>query len=221
MNLSPAKAEMATEDNVWIRETLDGNQEAFGCLVMKYKDRLFDFASRMMANPAEAEDVLQESFLDAYRHLADFNHRAKFSTWLYSIVINHVRNRLRHNRVIQWFSLDAPRLGHDEQAPAELPARGPSFDSKLEHKLDLESIQQAVRRMPVAYQVIFIQHYFQDVSIEEIARRMDRPIGTVKVYLHRARKWLFKQYLENSPQATLNVLYPDNTEEAVEVTHGN
>jgi RNA polymerase sigma-70 factor (ECF subfamily) len=220
MNSSPVKADVTAEDNVWIQETLDGNQEAFGCLVMKYKDRLFDFASRMMANPAEAEDVLQESFLDAYRHLSDFNHRAKFSTWLYSIVINHVRNRLRHNRVIQWFSLDAPRVGYDDQAPAELPGRGPSFDSKLEHKLDLESIQQAVRRMPVAYQVIFIQHYFQYVSIEEIARRMDRPIGTVKVYLHRARKWLFKQYLENSSHATLNVLYPDNTDEAVEAIHG-
>src|SRR5207247_1378188 len=93
------------EDDVWIRLTLAGDRGAFGYLIEKYKDLLFDLAFRMLRNRADTEDVLQVSFLEAYRHLSDFNHQSLFSTWIYAIVLNRVRNLARHKGVLKWTSL--------------------------------------------------------------------------------------------------------------------
>src|ERR1700730_8276854 len=95
------------KDDDLIQETLDGNREAFGYLMRKYKDSLYDLACRILGHPQEAGGVPQDCFREAFRHLKSFNHKARFSTWLYSIVLNRVRNRLRRNKTIRWQSLDA------------------------------------------------------------------------------------------------------------------
>src|SRR4029077_10136017 len=109
-------------------QVLAGDREAFGHLIEKYMGLYFDLACRILGNRSEAEDVLQDVFLDVYRPLPDFKHRARFSTWVYSILLNHARNRLRHNKVVKWSSLD---VGWDvDESPwaVELPAREKAFD---------------------------------------------------------------------------------------------
>jgi RNA polymerase sigma-70 factor (ECF subfamily) len=186
------------DDDVWIRQTLEGKSEAFGRLMEKYKDVLFDLACRILGNRSEAEDALQDSFVEAYRHLADFNHQSRFSTWLYAIVLNRVRNRLRHNRIIKWYSLDMPRETEEGPRPIEFPEKKPAVERLTEKKMELEAVQKEVHKLPVLYQSIFILHYFQDMPLKEIAQRIDRPIGTIKVYLHRARKLLYKRIVKTT-----------------------
>src|SRR5436190_165021 len=178
------------QDIVWIRETLAGNENAFSNLVNKYKDQLFELACRILHNRTEAEDILQDAFLQAYRHLGDFRNDSRFSTWLYSIVLNRVRNRMRQNKVLQWYSLDVRRADRDDERVPELPHKGPSIDRTTEKKMELETVQKIVRTFPLHYQSIFIMHYFHNMSLEEVAQQLGRPLGTVKVYLHRARKLL-------------------------------
>lgn len=180
-------------DDDLIRETLAGNREVFGILVRKYKDSLYDLAYRILGNKQEAEDVLQDAFVEAYRHLSGFNHQARFSTWLYSIVLNRVRNRLRRNKTIRWYSLDAsPSADEDSPAP-EMPDRGPSVQTMAENKLFLEAVEKAAGTLPLNYRSIFILHYMQDLPLQDIAERLGRPTGTIKVYLHRARKLLYRR----------------------------
>jgi RNA polymerase sigma-70 factor (ECF subfamily) len=181
------------EDDVWIHQTLAGDREAFGRLIEKYKDPLFDLAFRMLRNRTEAEDVLQDSFLEAYRHLSGFNHQSRFSTWVYTIVLNRVRNLLRHNRVLRWSSLDKPMENQEGEKALELPDKGPALDALAEKKLQVQAIEREVRTLPVHYQSIFILHYFQDLPMGEVAKRLNRPIGTIKAYLHRSRKLLYKR----------------------------
>jgi RNA polymerase sigma-70 factor (ECF subfamily) len=181
------------DDNL-IRETLAGNSEAFGHLIRKYKDSLYDLACRILGNPEEAEDVLQDALLEAYRHLGGFKHEARFSTWLYSIVLNRVRNRLRRNKTIRWHSLDAPRSPREDAPPMEMPDKSPSIPVLTEYKLTLEAVEKAVQTLPLEYRSIFILHYMQNMSLQDVANRLGRPIGTVKVYLHRARKLLYRRF---------------------------
>jgi len=183
----------STKDDEIIRRTLAGDKNAFAELMLKYKDSLFDMACRILGNRSEAEDVLQEAFLEAYRHLSEFNHQARFSTWLYSIVLNRVRNNLRHAKIIRWRSLDGYDSPRDEEKPPEFAEPGPSASKVLEHRLDLEALKKEVSLLQPLYQSIFILHYFQDLPLEEVSRRLNRPIGTIKVYLHRARKELYKK----------------------------
>jgi RNA polymerase sigma-70 factor (ECF subfamily) len=70
---------------------------------------------------------------------------------------------------------------------------GPSLDSLTEKKIEIEAVHQAVATFPLHYQSIFILHYFHSVPLDEVAQRLNRPLGTVKVYLHRARKLLYKR----------------------------
>jgi RNA polymerase sigma-70 factor (ECF subfamily) len=181
------------DDDVLIRRTLKGNKEAFASLMGQHKDTLFDLAFRILRNRADAEDVLQDAFLDVYKHLKSFNHESRFSTWVYSIVLNRVRNHLRHGKVIRWTSLDGPASTNEDYKVPETPERGPSAQKVLEHKLDLAKVQKEVRLLPTLYQTIFIMHYFHQLSLEEVSRNLGRPLGTIKVYLHRARKLLYKR----------------------------
>jgi RNA polymerase sigma-70 factor (ECF subfamily) len=181
------------EDDVLIRDTLAGHREAFGTLIGKYKDSLYDLACRVLGNAQEAEDVLQDALLEAYRHLASFKHESRFSTWVYSIVLNRARNRLRHKKTIRWQSFDAPPTQDPEAAPIEFPDRSPSVQDITENRMTLETVQKAVETLPFEYQSIFVLHYMQNWPILEIAEVLKRPAGTVKVYLHRARKLLYKR----------------------------
>lgn len=183
----------ANEDLACIKRTLEGDENAYAQLVNKYKDQLFELTCRILKNRAEAEDILQDAFLQAYRHLQDFRNDSRFSTWLYSIVLNRVRNRMRQNKVLRWYSLDARRAGRGDVVVPELPHRAPSLDTVTARKLDLEAVQRMVANFPLHYQSIFIMHYFNNLPLEEIAQRLNRPLGTVKVYLHRARKLLYKR----------------------------
>jgi RNA polymerase sigma-70 factor, ECF subfamily len=180
-------------DSVWIKQVLAGNEEAFANLINKYKDQLFELACRILKNRAEAEDILQDAFLQAYRHLGDFRNDSQFSTWLYSIVLNRVRNRMRQNKVLHWYSLDVRRTDREDVQLPELPHKGPTLDTLTEKKMDLERIHRIVGGFPLHYQSIFIMHYFHNLPLEEVAHRLGRPLGTVKVYLHRARKLLYKR----------------------------
>jgi RNA polymerase sigma factor (sigma-70 family) len=134
-----------SQDDVWITQTLAGDENAFGNLVLKYKDQLYELACRILGSRTDAEDVLQDAFLEAYRHLADFHHKSRFSTWLYSIVLNRIRNRLRQSKVLRWYSLDVRRATRDGFRPPELPEKGPTLDVMAEKRIELESIHKAVR----------------------------------------------------------------------------
>ncbi len=186
------------EDDVWIKQTLAGDQGAFAQLIRKYQERLFDLAMRMLNNAEEAEDAVQDAFIEAYRHLGDFSHKSKFSTWVYAIVLNRVRNRLRRNRVLRWFSLDFLQGGDPESpAPRQISDAQPSIEIQVDKKMQLDVVERIIRTFPLHYQTIFIMYYFQNLSLEEIAGRLDRPMATVKVYLHRSRQMLYKKVAEN------------------------
>jgi RNA polymerase sigma-70 factor, ECF subfamily len=191
--MQTAQMSQTVNDDDAIRETLEGNPEAFGLLIQKYKNSLYDMACRILGNAQEAEDVLQDALLEAYRHLDGFRHKSRFSTWLYSIVLNRVRNRIRHNKTIRWYSLDA-NVGNDEDAtPLQTPDKGPSIIKLTGDKLAVEAVEKAVQTLNVDYRTIFILHYIQNLPLQEVAERLGRPVGTVKVYLHRARKILYKR----------------------------
>jgi RNA polymerase sigma-70 factor, ECF subfamily len=201
---APSAEIQAKPDRYWIQEVLGGNEEAFTPLINKYKDQLFELACRMLKNRAEAEDILQDAFLQAYRHLGDFRYDSQFSTWLYSIVLNRVRNRMRQNKVLHWYSLDIRRADREDIRLPELPHKAPSLDTVTEKRMELERIQKVVGTFPTHYQSIFIMHYFHNFQLEEVAHRLGRPLGTVKVYLHRARKLLYKRLkAEEQPVAVV------------------
>jgi RNA polymerase sigma-70 factor (ECF subfamily) len=183
----------AAQDRLWITQTLAGEPYAFAHLIDKYKDQLFSLTCRVLKNRSQGEDILQDSFLQAYRNLKGFRYEARFSTWIYAIVLNRLRNHLRRNKIVQWSSLDAPVKTQDDEYIPEVQHQESSIEKIVESKLDVEAVQRIVATFPVTFQSIFILHYFQNMSLQEVSEKVGKPLGTVKVYLHRARKLLYKQ----------------------------
>lgn len=189
MTPSPA----SIEDLRLIAEILKHDRpEAFGELIKRHQNTLMNVALRMLGNAQEAEDVVQQVFIEAYRHLAEFRQDAQFSTWLYSIILNRCRNHLRSRKRRQEVSLDAPFHQDDESSPIDqVPERGKNHDERLEIRSEAEWIRQKVTLLPKDYREIFELFYFAELPLQAIAERLGRPLNTVKVYLHRARKELY------------------------------
>lgn len=193
ISAEPAAASSTTGSDIeWVQETLEGNPQAFGNIIEKYRPKFLRMATRMLKNQEEAEDALQDAFMAAFRNLSSFQNKARFSTWFYSIVLNHVHNRLRRQKIIRWVPIDGMYDHDEEPRTLELPEKEISGDIILEQQLEIEEIKRIVDQFSLQYRTIFILHYFNGLNLEQIAEQLNRPLGTIKAYLHRARKQLQK-----------------------------
>jgi RNA polymerase sigma-70 factor, ECF subfamily len=172
-----------------IQATLNGNQESFSELMRKHHPTVFLMVHRHLRQREEAEDVVQQIFLKAFQHLVDFRGESKFSTWLYTISLNLIRNHVRQRALRRMDSLDVPAKTEDGPSP-QWPDKAPLPEDIIHYRWEMDRVRIALLKLPQDYRAIFTLHYFQHLSLNEVAERVGRPEGTVKVYLHRARKMI-------------------------------
>ena len=169
-----------------------GDDQAFGTLVDEYKGKIYNYVSRMLHDPTEAEDVAQEVFIRAYENLMGFRGAASFQTWLYRIAsnlaIDAVRTRNRHD--IGAFSLDTPRATDDGELERDLPTpeRGP--DSRIESAELQQIVAEAITELSPKLRSVIALYDIEGLSYREIADILGCPVGTVKSRLFNARNQL-------------------------------
>ena len=174
-----------------IESCLLGNTQMFSRLIDNYKNMVYNLTYRMSNNPQEAEDISQEAFLRAFQSLAHFNPSYKFSTWLYQITLNIIRDRFK-KKELNYVSLDTPVETDDSEfysQPADLTNNPEQIISQKEN---LQTIQQAIYSLPLKYREVIVLRHLQDLSYMEIGNILKLPPGTVKVRLYRAREQLRK-----------------------------
>jgi len=181
------------DEQVWIRQALAGDREAFGHIVEAYKAPVFNLAYRMLGGPLEAEDAAQEAFLRAYTKLETYRPDSKFSTWLLSITSHHCIDCLRRRR-FGWLSLDAPLPSGWVQSDDETPEQAALRNEQRER------IRRLLDGLDVRYRVPIVLRYWHDQSYEEIARTLGITVAAVKTRLHRARLMLAER---EKPQVEL------------------
>ncbi len=189
-----------TPDAELIHATLHDHPEKFNELIQKHQASIFRLVFRQVRQREEAEDVVQGVFFQAFQHLKSFRGESRFLTWLYSIALNMIRNHIRQRKRRQTESMDAPQNGDDDR-PRQWPDKTPPTDDIVHHRIELLRVQQAARTLAEPYRAIFALHYFGHRSLHEVAARIHRPQGTVKVYLHRARAMVLAE-LERSANVT-------------------
>lgn len=193
MRVSRNSSVRGTSDDELVAACREGRREAFGELVKRYQDRIFNLAFRLTGSQDDASETVQEAFLRAYRGLNSFRGDSAFYTWLFRITVNVTRNqqRFRAVRPVER-SLDAG-TGHNEPGSggrtlaADLEAQGPDpVDevSRVEHK---ELVEQALARLDEEQRIMIVLRDIEGRNYAEIAELLDCPCGTVKSRLHRAR----------------------------------
>jgi RNA polymerase sigma-70 factor (ECF subfamily) len=172
------------DDRRAITECLTGRPDAYGELVRRYQDRLFNAVLRIIDNADDALDVVQESFLNAYQSLASFKGDSEFFTWLYRIAFNSAVSQRRKKRVV--ISLEAGRNGEAVADPAD-DSEGIRPGEGLERSEQHAAIHAALARLSVEHRAVLVMKDLEGLKYEQIAEIMGVPIGTVRSRLHRAR----------------------------------
>ncbi len=196
------------------------DQADFAAQAMQYMDSLYSGAMRMTRNPADAEDLVQETYLKAYRGFGGFQEGTNLKAWLYRILTNTFINNYRaKKRRPDESDLDEVedlylyrRLGGLEAAEAGRSAE----DELLDHVTDIE-VKEAIESLPEQFRVAVLLADVEGFSYKEIAEILDVPIGTVMSRLHRGRKGLQKRLYEYAVERGLVSLEDLPVADTVEV----
>jgi len=184
--------EKHVEDELLIARALEGDQKAYESLLLRHRKAIFHVVTKIVRNPDEAQDLVQETFMKAFNALASYRSEYRFSTWLYKIAANCAIDFVRKKR-IEALSLDRPIETKDGQVEFELPDRTWDPERNLVRKQKLQSIDEAIDSLPDKYREVIIYRHRDDKSYEEIADILNTPVGTVKARIFRARELLKKK----------------------------
>ena len=178
-----------------IEQVLAGDNNAFGLLVERYQDRVYNLALRMCGNADDAFDLAQEAFFRAWRGLSGFQQDAAFSTWLFRLAANVCLDWLRAKKRRPTVSLTTAD-DDGEAVQMELRDPGKSPEELLEAAEDRAALVKAMNELPIEYRQILTMRAINDMSYTEIANALSMPDGTVKSRLARARLALRKKVLQ-------------------------
>lgn len=170
------------QEKAIISEIRSGDPEQYRVLVERYHRGLIQHLYNLMHDGDQAEDIAQEAFIRAYQKLDQYNDQYAFSTWLYRIADNLA---FRHVKQAKTVPLDtvADTIPDDAPTPAE----------EVDRSFTKEAVQQALTRLPIGYRQAIVLYYWDGCSYEDIAVIMERPIGTVRTWLYRAKEELRKE----------------------------
>ncbi|MBU8923439.1 MAG: sigma-70 family RNA polymerase sigma factor [Bacteroidales bacterium] len=178
--------ELTDED--LILKVQEGQNQAFDILVGRYKNRLYAYLFRLLGNESEAEEFAQEAFVRAYMHADKYKPIAKFSTWLYTIATNLVRNRIRNiKRRPRMVSMWSDDQGGGDGRWVDLKDDAPSPEDSMDQRKLKELIQEAVEKIPVKYRPSFVLREINGLTYEEIAAATGLKLGTVRSRINRGR----------------------------------
>jgi RNA polymerase sigma-70 factor (ECF subfamily) len=195
-----------SDDAALVRSVLRGDEAAFEAVMRRYNGRLFRVARAILNDDRDAEDALQDAYLDAFRHMDGFRGDAQLGTWLTRIVVNQALMRLRRqkrDRVVLPFSGH-----HGEHNELETQVADRRTESASEGLLRAELRRLLERRiddLPVPFRTVFVMREVEEMTVQETAESLSIPEATVRTRLFRARALLREALARDVDTATLNV----------------
>lgn len=179
-----------SDDDQLIEQTLAGRSAAFGELVCKYQDRLFNTVVHVAGNAEDARDIVQDAFVQAFLKLESFQHNAAFYTWLYRIAFNAAISHRRSRRPA--VSIEQARANTN----AEPVDTTEGADAVLLRKERCQQVRDAIARLKEEYRAVVVLREIDGCCYETIAEILDLPIGTVRSRLYRGRMQLLQELKE-------------------------
>lgn len=188
-------------DNRVIEKAKEGDRRAFSEIVRRYEDLVFSFSFKVCRDKEKAEETVQDTFVNVYRKLRQFDGKSKFTTWLYSIVVNNCLMKRRKSKLRQaTVSIDTPEGFRSDplrdgqgNVIQTIPSWKETPDVLLMKKELQELLDRAIQQLPVDYRIVFVLRDIEGKSAEETAKIMRLSIPAVKSRLHRARAFLREQ----------------------------
>lgn len=175
------------------RALKNGDQKAFAELMKRYWEPVYFMLNRMVMNKDDAEDLTIEAFGKAFKNLSQYSPQYAFSTWLFKIASNNAIDYLRKKKMENVTSLDRP-IDRDggEELNQQIKGHGLTPEETIIKKQDAEKVHEIIDKLKPRYKEIVELFYMEQMSVEEISKRLDLPVATIKTRLFRARELLMQ-----------------------------
>lgn len=169
------------EELALAQRCLEGDEVAVRTFIGRFQDLVFAICLKMLSHREDAEDVAQETLLRSIRHLGGWDQVRPLKPWVMAITVNRCRTALERRS----------KLPSQNELAIDLAAERRDHSRLQQQEIDVaEELQLALAELRDDYRAVFVMFHQQELSYEEIAEVLDRPIGTVKIWLHRARAQL-------------------------------
>jgi RNA polymerase sigma-70 factor, ECF subfamily len=177
-------------DNELVSLVCKESPERYAEIIERYQGKLFAYLYRLVGNRDEAEDLLQDVFIKAYRNLQSYDLERKFSSWIYRIAHNEAVNYIKRKslkRFISWEDISSTKdkleSSNTEDGAEDVWIRKETNDE----------VDQAINRLPIKYKQVLLLRYFSEKSYEEISEILGKPVNTVGTLINRAKKKLSEE----------------------------
>jgi RNA polymerase sigma-70 factor, ECF subfamily len=187
-------SEKAPTDRELIDRSLAGNGDAFAMIVERFQRKIYRVARSIVRDDGEADAITQDTFVQAYMHLARFEGRAELETWLTRIAINRSRDALRRRRFVSLFALRDD--GTESEVFLEPVDDRPDPERQLLSAQLRTAIGRAERKLSAQQKTIFRLRHYENLSLEDIADALGLRAGTVRAHLFRAIHKIRKELAE-------------------------
>jgi RNA polymerase sigma-70 factor (ECF subfamily) len=184
-------SQSSLQDEKYVEKALEGDQRAYQKLTEKYRRPLQYHVTKMVKETEQVEDLVQEAFIKAFKNLESYNSSYAFSTWLYRITTNHTIDYLRKKK-LRTTSIDKPIKTREGEMSFELPDEHAETDRMIIRTQRKKIITHAIENLPDKYRQVIEMRHIEELSYQEIADKLDLPLGTVKAHIFRAREMLYK-----------------------------
>ncbi|CAG9621123.1 ECF RNA polymerase sigma factor SigW [Sutcliffiella rhizosphaerae] len=172
-------ANLQEQDDVFfIEQVLAGNKQAYAFIIKRYKNKLYAIILRMVKNPEDAKDLVQECFTKGYQELHKYDRSGKFSSWFYRVSINYCMDTFRKKR---WELVE-----YTEENGVGVGAL--SAEVVYLQKEKYEQLELLLEQLPTEDRLVLLLKYIRDISYEEISEILNIPVHSVANKIHRAKK---------------------------------
>lgn len=174
------KIEHITDEELVVMSIADS--DSFYHLMTRYEQKLLHYILRLSnISSQEAEDILQEVFIKAYKNLNEFNQKLKFSSWIY---------RIAHNETISFFRKKKARpetVNIEDQDLVQFLRSSFDIDKEFKQQETIEKVQEVIKELPEKYREVLMLRYIDDLDYQEISDILKKPMGTVATLINRAK----------------------------------
>jgi len=195
---------MENEDTQIITEIRGGKTSSFRFLVEKHQNKLYDLALRMTRSREDAEDIVQEAFVQAYSKLHQYNNTCSFANWIYTITLNIIRNKLRRKSLLSFCGFN--QTLNDDDTQREFPDPWQNTEDNLDKKELQECLKNELDKLPLILKESFILRHFHKTGVKDIAAQLSVSENAVSMRLLKVRKLLFKELHPKFPEYFKNTL---------------
>ncbi len=181
-------------DNDLVFKVQSGETDLFGIIIERYQGKLFAYLYRLVGNREEAQDLLQNVFIKAFRNMRSYDVERKFSSWIYRIAHNEAINHLKRKslrRFISWEDIVSTR---DKLRTSETED---GADKAWMRKEVITEVDEVINRLPIKYRQVLLLRYYSEKSYEEISEILQKPINTVGTLINRAKKKMAREVDKN------------------------